>query len=307
MMRATANGLEQNYDVAGKVYALPVLLIRGLGTQMTRWPATLIDGLVAHGLRVIRFDNRDVGLSTKLDHLGAPDLVAMRAALLGGTPAPVPYMLSDMAHDAIALLDALHIPAAHIVGISMGGMIGQIIAARYPERTLSLTSVMSSSGNPALPRPSDAVLAMLARPRPASGDVDALLCHAVEEAQLLAGRHYCPPSKTFAATIAADVARCHHPASVARQTAAIAAAGDRRPLLATIRCPVLVVHGTNDPLIDIAAERDTAAHVPGARMLEFAGMGRDLPDALMPTLADAIADLAATAGPDRSGTAQPAG
>lgn len=300
-MRATANRIELEYDVAGDADAPPVLLIRGLGTQMTRWPPSLIEGLVVRGLRVIRFDNRDVGLSTKLDQLGAPDLAAVRAALLGGMPAPVPYTLADMADDAIGLLDALDIPAAHIVGISMGGMIGQIIAAHYPTRTLSLTSVMSSSGNPALSRPSDAVVAMLARSQPTAGDTDLLLRHAVEEAKLLAGPRYCPSDEALAAMIAADVARCHHPAGAARQTAATAAAGDRRALLTTIRCPTLVVHGTADSLIDIAAGRDTAAHVPGAEMLELDGMGHDLPDALMPALAERIADLAASAG--RGGSA----
>jgi pimeloyl-ACP methyl ester carboxylesterase len=294
-MRIAANGLEFEYAISGPADGPAVLLIIGLGTQMTRWPQGLIDGLVGHGFRVIRFDNRDVGLSSRLDDAGAPDLRAVMAAMLHGGTAPVAYTLADMAEDAIALLRALGIKQAHVVGGSMGGMIAQILAARHPDAVLSLTSIMSSSGNPALPRASEAALALLSSERPDPADEAAIVERAVIGGETLGSPDYPIDRAVRRAAAIEDYRRGYHPAGIARQTAAIVASGDRRALLRTIRAPTAVIHGTVDPLVPIEAGRDTAANIPGARMIEVAGMGHDLPDALVPEVVDAIVAVASSA------------
>ena len=292
-MRAEVNGLEIEYEVEGAETAPVMLLIMGLGTQMTRWPRGLVDGLVAAGFRVIRYDNRDVGLSSRLDDAGAPDLPAVMTAMLTGGAVPVAYDLADMAADAVGLLDALGIERAHLVGASMGGMIAQIVAATRPDRVLSLASVMSSSGNPALPRATDAVLAMLASPRPDPGDEAAIIDRVVAGAALMGSPAYPVDPAIRRAAATEDYRRGYYPAGIARHTAAIVASGDRRPLLATIAAPTVVIHGTADPLVPVEAGRDTAAAIPGARMVELAGMGHDLPDELVPDVLDAILSVAA--------------
>ncbi|WP_315761640.1 alpha/beta hydrolase [Sphingomonas sp. Y38-1Y] len=294
-MRIAANGLEFEYAISGPADGPAMLLIIGLGTQMTRWPQGLIDGLVGHGFRVIRFDNRDVGLSSRLDDAGAPDLPAVMAAMLHGGTAPVAYTLADMAEDAIALLRALGVEQAHVVGGSMGGMIAQILAAKHPDAVLSLTSIMSSSGNPALPRASEAALALLSSERPDPADEAAIVERAVIGGETLGSPGY--PIDRAVRRVAAikDYRRGYHPAGIARQTAAIVASGDRRALLRAIKAPTVVIHGTVDPLVPIEAGRDTAANIPGARMIEVAGMGHDLPDALVPEVVDAIVAVASSA------------
>lgn len=294
-MRVSANGLEFEVDCHGAAGAPAVLLIMGLGTQMTRWPPAMIDGLVSKGFRVIRYDNRDVGLSSRLDEAGAPDLSAVMAAMLQGGSVPVAYTLDDMAEDAVAVLSALDIHQAHIVGASMGGMIAQVVAARYPERVLSLTSIMSSSGNPALPRASDAALSLLAAQRPDPADETAVIERAVLGGELLGSPGYPIDRAVRRAAALEDYRRGYHPAGIARQTAAIVASGDRRPLLRTIVAPTLVVHGTDDPLVPVEAGRDTAANIEGARLIELPGMGHDLPDALVPAIVEAITDIAGRA------------
>jgi len=294
-MHADVNGLRIAYEVEGAETDPAILLIMGLGTQMTRWPRGLIDGLVDRGFRVIRFDNRDVGLSTRLEDAGAPDLMAVMSAMLTGGSTPVAYDLSDMAADAVGLLDALEIDRAHVVGGSMGGMIAQIIAATYPERVLSLTLIMSSSGNPALPRASDAVLAMLAGPRPDPADEAAIIDRVVIGAELMGSPGYPVDPAVRRAAAVEDYRRGYYPAGIARHTAAIVASGDRRPLLARITAPTVVIHGTDDPLVPIEAGRDTAANVPGARLIELPGMGHDLPDELVPDIVAAIIQVATRA------------
>ena len=294
-MHADVNGLRIAYEVEGAETDPAILLIMGLGTQMTRWPRGLIDGLVDRGFRVIRFDNRDVGLSTRLEDAGAPDLMAVMSAMLTGGSTPVAYDLSDMAADAVGLLDALEIDRAHVVGGSMGGMIAQIIAATYPERVLSLTLIMSSSGNPALPRASDAVLAMLAGPRPDPADEAAIIDRVVIGAELMGSPGYPVDPAVRRAAAVEDYRRGYYPAGIARHTAAIVASGDRRPLLARITAPTVVIHGTDDPLVPIEAGRDTAANIPGARLIELPGMGHDLPDELVPDVVAAIIQVATRA------------
>ena len=291
-MRASANGIELEYDSVGDPAAPAVLLVMGLGTQMTRWPPALVGALVAAGYRVIRFDNRDVGLSTRLDDAGTPDMAAVFAALMSGGAPAVAYGLSDMAADAVGLLDALGIERAHLVGASMGGMIAQLVAASHPDRTRSLTSIMSSTGNPALPRASDAVLALMASPRPDPADEAAVIERAVRGGALTGSPGYPVDDAVRAAAALADYRRAYYPAGTLRQTAAIAAGGDRRPLLRTIAAPTLVIHGTDDPLVRVEAGRDTAAAIPGAELIEIAGMGHDVPEALVPRIAEAIVRLA---------------
>jgi pimeloyl-ACP methyl ester carboxylesterase len=269
-----------------------VLLIQGLGAPLTRWPMALVEALVAAGLQVIRFDNRDIGLSSWLDQLGRPDLGAF---LRGETPRLL-YSLADMAGDCIGLLDALGLRAAHIAGASMGGMIAQLCAALYPERCLSLTSIMSSSGNPLLPPPTPAALQVLLAPLPPRLDEQSVVADALRRQKVLMSPGYPTPEAELVAMFTAEYRRGFHPAGVARQLAAVLGGGDRRPLLARIQAPSVVLHGADDPLIPPACGRDTAAHIPGAELRLVPGMAHDFPVALAPVFAQAILAAARRAG-----------
>jgi pimeloyl-ACP methyl ester carboxylesterase len=291
-MRATSNGIELEYESVGDEAAPVVLLIMGLGTQMTRWPRPLVDMLVERGFQVVLFDNRDVGLSTRLEAAGTPDLPAVIGAMLSGITPPVAYTLTDMAEDAVGLLDFLGIARAHLVGASMGGMIAQLIAALHPERTLSLTSIMSTSGNPALPRASDEALALLSSRRPADDDEEGVIERVVRGSEILGSPGYRVDAARRRAAALEDYRRGYYPPGVARHTAAIAASGDRRPLLKTIAVPTVVIHGLDDPLVRVEGGRDTAANIPGAELIEVSGMGHDVPDALVPLIVDAISTVA---------------
>lgn len=288
MARAQANGIEIEWDAAGDEGASAVLLIMGLGGQLTLWPDAMVSALADRGFRAIRYDNRDVGLSTKFDAAGTPDLPTLMMRLMTGGRPTVPYTLPDMAADAVGLLDALGIDRAHIVGASMGGMIAQLVAATYPDRTLSLTSIMSSTGNPALPSASAEANAVLMS-RPQGDDMDALVAHGMRAAQVVGSPGYPADPALLEARIRSDLQRSFHPQGFARQLAAIIADGDRRPRLKAIAAPTLVIHGTDDPLVPVAAGRDTAASIPGARLEEIAGMGHDLPAALIDRIVDLIA------------------
>ena len=294
-MRIPANGLELEYADSGPSHGPVILLIMGLGTQMTRWPASLIDGLVGKGFRVIRFDNRDVGLSSKLDEAGTPDMAAVAQAVLTGSEIPVAYTLTDMAQDAVGLLDALGIARAHLVGASMGGMIAQIVAATHPDRALSLTSLMSSSGRPDLPPSSAAVSALLMSPRPDPADMEAIVERVVTGAELMGSPGYPVDRATRRAAAIDEYRRCHYPAGIDRHTAAVVADGDRRARLHRITAPTVVIHGLDDPLIPIEAARDTAAHIAGASLIEIAGMGHDVPEALVALVLECIIAVAARA------------
>nr|WP_003337587.1 alpha/beta hydrolase [Brevibacillus laterosporus] len=214
---------------------------------------------------MIRFDNRDAGCSTHFSHYQALDFDALATALMSGQRPDIPYTLDDMSNDAIGLLDALSIDRAHFVGRSMGGMIAQIAASECPERVLSLTSIMSSSGNPALPQTSPDVMAMMTKPAPNPFEEDA-----------------------YRALILEEVQRAYDPGSVGRQIAAIAVSGDRRSRLATIKVPALVIHGMDDPLFVPACGEDTASAIPGAELMLVDGMGHDLPHQLYKVIADGI-------------------
>lgn len=284
MATAKANGITITYETSGNPQDTPVLLIMGLGMQLIAWPQDLIDGLVEQGYYVIRYDNRDIGLSSKFDHFKKPNLVlAYLKSLVGWRQSPA-YTLHDMANDAAGLLDALGIAKAHVVGASMGGMIAQIFAARFAARTLSLTSIMSSSGRRGLPGPSSAARAALMRSPGNSSDRQQVVDHAVGVFRTIGSPSFPTPERQLRANIERALNRNVNPAGVARQMVAVVASGDRTPLLRKISCPTLVIHGAADPLVPVACGVDTAEAIPGAKLHVIEGMGHDLPPQLIERL-----------------------
>lgn len=284
------------HDITGPADGEPLLLIAGLGVQMIRWTDEFCALLAGRGFRVIRCDNRDAGRSTRLD--GAP--VPAMADLARGQFGDVAYTLHDMAADALGLLDRLGIARAHVAGRSMGGMIAQILAARHPDRVASLTAIMSSTGNPALPPPAPQAMAALTRPAPDPRvDRDGYLDHAVAAARAIASPGFPFDPAAHRALALAELGRGYNPVGFGRQIAAIAATGDLRPLSRTITAPTLIIHGADDPLIPPACGRDIAATIPGARLMVIDGMGHDLPPALYPAVAVAIAELTRAGGRPR--------
>jgi pimeloyl-ACP methyl ester carboxylesterase len=296
MPQIIANGIPLEYDVHGPETGEPLLLIMGLGAQMTRWPQELIDDLAARGYRVIRHDNRDVGLSHKFDAAGAPDMQKVYGALAGGEKPQVPYVLSDMAADSAALLDALGHDRAHIVGASMGGMIAQMLAAEHPHKVMSLTSIMSSTGNPALPPAKPEAMERLTTRGPdPREDLEGYLAHAIAGAYVMAGQGNPVDEAEQREQLAADVKRSFYPVGFSRQMAAIVASGDRRGALAQIAAPTVVIHGADDPLVPVEGGHDTYSVIPGAEMHVVPGMGHNLPKHLIPRIADLIERAAARA------------
>lgn len=288
MANAKINGIDIEYEVHGADDGEPLLFISGLGRQLTRWPPELYQKLVARGFRVVLFDNRDVGLSQKFS--GVPSVEGVVGALMQGKQPEIPYTLDAMAADAIGVLDHLGIQRAHIAGASMGGMIGQLVAADYPERVLSFTAIFTSTGNPSLPPSTPDAMAVLTTraPDPAK-DIEAYLDHALQSARTIGSPGYPFDERVMRERLRADVLRCYEPAGVARQLAAILANGDRRPKLADIRAPVVVLHGDSDPLVPMTGGKDLAANIPGAELRIIPGMGHDLPPELYDTIIDAIA------------------
>jgi proline iminopeptidase len=258
--------------------------------QLIGWPDDFCNGLVARGYRVIRFDNRDCGLSGRAPGKRRANLLlAMTAAALH-LPVRTPYTLRDMAGDTLGLMDRLGIVRAHIVGASMGGMIAQVLAAETPQRVLSLTSIMSSSGNRKVSRPSKSAQKVLMS-RPADPkSVDSVIEYMIEMFGVIGSPGYPTSAEDLRRTLDRSVRRAYTPAGTARQLLAVIASGDRRRLLRTISAPTLVIHGAADPLVPLAAGRDTAARIPGASLLVIEGMGHDLPAGLLPQLVQAIAD-----------------
>jgi len=284
MPSLNANGIRIAFDTAGDPKAPPLLLIAGLGLQMGAWPEDFVDGLVELGFYVIRFDNRDCGLSTKFEQAGTPSLGLAWLKSLLRLPLKSPYRLEDMADDAIGVLSALGIARAHVVGASMGGMIAQLMAAKFPSRVLSLTSIMSSSGRRGLPGPAPALRrALLKRPRGAT-DIDAAIEHTVRMFQLMGSPAYPTPEKHLRKRVGRAMRRNCCPGGVARQLMAVAACGDRTPALRGIAAPTLVIHGAADALVPLACGVDTAQAIPGARLEVIEGMGHDLPGQLLERL-----------------------
>ena len=300
---ARANGIDICYQALGDRGSSAILLIMGLGMQLIAWPDAFCESLVDSGFRVIRFDNRDAGHSTHIDWRQRPRLLLSIARGVLGLPVRSPYQLSDMAADAIALLDALEVERAHLVGVSMGGMIAQCMAARYPEHLLSLTSIMSSSGNWRVACGKPAVLGQLLR-RPARPDDPASqLDHLMRLFGVIGSPGFPSDQADLRQQLARAIRRANCPAGHYQQLLAIIAAGDRRRELARIRTPTLVIHGADDPLVPVAAGYDTAKHIAGARLEIIRGMGHDLPPAVQKLVLQAVvshcrdAEAAAASGP----------
>jgi pimeloyl-ACP methyl ester carboxylesterase len=283
---ARANGIDLCYEIFGDDSAEPMLLIMGLGAQMIHWDDDFCRQLAARGFRVIRFDNRDIGQSSKLTggkRLGPVELLKLRFLKI---PVAAPYRLHDMALDVIGLMDALGIKSAHLVGASMGGMIAQEVAISFPERVRSLTSIMSTTGNPKLPPPTREAAAVLMAPPPKTRE---------EYFERFAQTWKVLRVGSFPQDEALDRSRAErtferglNPAGVARQLRAVLASGSRKERLASVKAPTLVIHGTVDPLVPPEGGKDTAASIPGARLLMIAGMGHALPIPMWPEIIGAI-------------------
>jgi pimeloyl-ACP methyl ester carboxylesterase len=295
MTQIQANGITIEYDDHGDSAAPPILLVMGLGAQMTLWPQELVDALVERGFRVIRYDNRDIGLSHKFEGAKAPGMAKLFLLSKFGFKPRVPYTLADMATDGIGLLDALGIDKAHIVGASMGGMIAQHMAFSHPERVLSLTSIMSTTGNRKLPGGTREAIGVLTK-RPASMDEDVLVEHGLKVARAIGSPGYRLDDDKVRERTRALLKRSFYPAGMPRQFAAIVADGDRRERLRAVKAPTLVIHGEADPLVPLPGGQDTAASIAGAKLKTIPGMGHDLPLELVDEIADAVAEHARAAG-----------
>ena len=294
-MKISANGVAIEVEDHGSPQGEPLLLIMGLGMQLVAWHEDFVESLVQRGFRVIRFDNRDIGLSENFDRFGAPNLGLDMLRFALGMRVSSPYTLADMAADSVGILDALGIPKAHICGASMGGMIAQQIGVRHPDRVKSMTLMMTSTGARKLPGPSLKVRgAMLARPKNPT-DVESVIAHYVALYQLIGSPGFPPAEGYVRSRLQISVRRSYRPAGTARQMVAIAADGDRSPLVAQIRLPTQIIHGAADPLVPLAAGRDLAAKIPDAEIDVIPGMGHDLPVALWPRFVAGIASAAGRA------------
>jgi pimeloyl-ACP methyl ester carboxylesterase len=289
--KARRDGVEIAYEMIGPPDGAPALLVMGLGMQMLLWHDDFLAGLVEAGFTAVRFDNRDVGLSTHFRAAGMPSLLSI--SLRPGSAAA--YRLEDMADDAVAVLDAVGWASAHVIGVSMGGMIAQTIAIRHPARVRSLTSIMSTP-SPRVGRPKLRALALLAAPN--ARDREGAANRMVTIFQIIGSPRYAKDERWLREVGRQSYDRAHDPAGVARQLAAINASGDRRRGLAGLRIAALVMHGATDPMIRPSGGRATAAAIPGARFVIYPGMGHDLPRALW---GDMIAQIrTVTAEADRS-------
>ena len=288
MARVKANGIEIEYETAGNKSDPALLLVMGLGAQMTIWPDALFQGLAKQGFYVIRFDNRDIGLSTKFASAGVPNIMEAVQKVMSGQKAEAPYYLADMAADAIGLLDALGIDKAHMVGASMGGMIVQIVAAQHAERTRSMVSIYSTSGRPGLPAGKPEALAMLSA-QPEGPAREQLVQHGMKLRKTIGSPGYPTPDAELRAFVEKNVDRSWYPEGSARQYLSVIASGDRVELLKTIKVPTLVLHGEDDPLLPVECGRDVASLVPGARIETFPGWAHDFPAGMIPTVIDRVA------------------
>ncbi len=285
--RVKANGIELVYDTFGDPDAPPILLIMGLGAQMIDWKDEFCSQLAGKGFRVIRFDNRDAGQSSLFEAAGQPQIAAMVEAMQRGETVEAPYLLSDLVADAVGLLDVLGIEKVHVVGLSMGGTIAQLMAAGHPDRVLTLTSIMSTTGEPGLPASTPEAWACLTAPL--ETELEPFLEQYISKWAVYAGPKY---------PIDPDLARDHatrlfergtHSAGRDRQLAAILASGSRKEALASVTCPSLVIHGDSDPVVPLDGGIATANAIEGAELLVIEGMGHDLAKGLWPRVADAIA------------------
>ncbi len=285
--RVQANGIEIIYDAFGNPKAPPLLLISGLSAQMIGWEEEFCTQLADRGYWLIRFDNRDVGLSTKLDGAGVPNPLAIMQAVAQGKAVPAPYTLRDMADDAVGLLDALGIESAHVAGASMGGMIAQTMAIHHPNRVRTMTSIMSTTGDPNLPPAEPEAAKVLVTPAPT--DREAYLEHSIQVWQILNGPVYPLDEDRARQRAGRAFDRGLNPAGVARQLAAVWASGSRKEALQAVTTPTLVIHGDADPLVPLEGGIDTANAIPGAELVVIEGMGHGLPPEIWPQVIDAIA------------------
>jgi len=289
MPSARVGDIHIEYEDLGPKHGRPLLLVMGLGAQMILWEDDLCAELIERGHRVIRFDNRDVGRSTRLVRAGMPDMARAAEAFFAGQPVDAPYTLSDMAGDAAGLLDALEIPAAHVVGASLGGMIAQTLAIERPRRVRSLVSIMSTTGRPELPPARPEAMAVLLLPTP--NDRDAYVERALQVFRTIGSPGFPFDEDRVRRLALRSWERGISPDGPARQLLAVIASGSRHERLAALRVPTVVVHGADDPLMPVEHARDTAACIPGAELLVIEGMGHDLPRPVWPRLVDAISQL----------------
>ncbi len=285
--------LDIAYEQFGDPELPPVLLVMGLGTQMLGWPDGFCTALAACSLHVIRFDNRDIGLSSHLADAPAPDV---RAVMLGNASS-APYRLSDMAADVVGLLDALQLDSAHLAGASMGGMIAQTLAIEHPRRVRSLTSIMSSTGDPSVGQATQPALAALLSPPAATREEAIERTVSILRVTGSPGFELDEAELRWRTGLAFD--RAHDPVGVGRQLAAIAASGDRTRALRSVSVPTLIVHGADDPLVDVSGGRAAARAIPGAQLVVYAGMGHNLPRELWTEIARRIGELVERAEGDR--------
>jgi len=293
MPQVRANGIDIEYESFGRESDPVILLIMGLGGQLTLWPETFCRGLAARGFRVIRFDNRDIGKSTHFIAAGAPDIPALMARAMSGQAVKTPYALEDMASDAVGLLDALRVDRAHIVGASMGGMIAQLVAARHPGRTKSLVSIMSSTGRRDLPPGRPEAMAALMTPLASDGREDRIAA-SMKTWRIIGSPGYPATDAELRADAERDIDRVpYEPTGVARQMAAILVGPPRNDILKSVTAPTLVIHGADDPLVPVEAGKDTAASISGAELIIVPGMGHDVTVALTPILERHVGDFVA--------------
>lgn len=282
-----ANGLRLAWDSFGNPADPAVLLIMGLSCQLVHWPRSLCQQLADAGLYVVRFDNRDMGASTRLSEAGTPDIVRTYLRSRLGLRVQVPYRLDDLANDTLGLMDALQLQDAHVVGLSMGGMVAQIMAARAPQRVRALTLMMTTSGARGVPGPSLRIRRRMIQ-RPAGRDRDSLIAHSMATWRVIGSPAYPAPEPELRSMVETAFERGFHAAGSLRQMAAIVASGSRASLLPKIAAPTQVLHGEADPLVPLAAGHDLARRIPGARLITFPGMGHDLPSPLLPTIANRL-------------------
>ncbi|CAH9049420.1 Rhodomycin D methylesterase DauP [Pseudoalteromonas holothuriae] len=281
---ATSHGITINYQDEGPCDAPTVILIMGLGAQMTVWPDAFYYGLVSNGFRVIRFDNRDTGLSSQLEHCGRPSLIKAWLSRRLPISSSVPYTLEDMCLDVLELMRALKVKKAHLVGASMGGMIAQLLAAKYKKKVLSLTSIMSSSSAPALSRSNVGLLFKLMRLKPAAKSQEAAIDYLVKLNQLIGSPGYPQDEQILKQQARLSVSRAHTPNGFKRQLIALTNSQSKEHLLGKIKAPTLVIHGLADPIIPLAAGQKTAQQIHKAKFKVVPGMGHDFPPELMKKL-----------------------
>jgi pimeloyl-ACP methyl ester carboxylesterase len=286
---AQSNGIEIAYETFGNADDPALLLVMGLGCQLILWDEDFCEMLAARGFHVIRFDNRDIGLSSKIEDGPQPNVFAA----MTGDASSASYTLEDMAADAVGLLDHLDIEAAHVVGVSMGGMIVQQLAISHPERVLSVVSMMSTTGDQAVGQPLPHALPALVGPAPS--DRDGYVEFNVQVFKTVGSPAYPPDEQWLREMAGASYDRCHYPVGFMRQLLAVLASPDRTVALADVRVPTLVIHGEADPLITVSGGEATARAVPGAKLIKIPGMGHDLPRELWPRFVDEIAANAARA------------